>query len=234
MVVPAEAAQISDNEVDLGRGQRVAERRHDAARNPRPWPPSRMVALQSTSSSGVVWSHRVKSGKGLRFFETYLGVGSAFAVRTVAARAGGPENVLSGAEIQLTGLAEGRGCDQANRQQVIPSSQHEELQGYHVVFGDWICSRLMGIHVQKRYTQSDTGGLMSLRNLVLPLALAIPDAFAQDAPKIEFEKFALPNGLQVILHVDRKLPIVHVNEWFHVGSKNERPGGPASRTSSST
>ena len=34
----------------------------------------------------------------------------------------------------------------------------------------------------------------------------------------------LPNGLQLILHVDRKLPIVHVNQWFHVGSKNEKPG----------
>jgi zinc protease len=43
-------------------------------------------------------------------------------------------------------------------------------------------------------------------------------------PKIEFEKYTLPNGLQVILHADHKLPIVHVNEWFHVGSKNERPG----------
>lgn len=43
-------------------------------------------------------------------------------------------------------------------------------------------------------------------------------------PKIEFEKYTLPNGLQVILHVDRKLPIVHVNQWFHVGSANERMG----------
>ncbi len=43
-------------------------------------------------------------------------------------------------------------------------------------------------------------------------------------PSPAFEKFVLPNGLQVILHVDRKLPIVHVNEWFHVGSKNEKPG----------
>ncbi len=43
-------------------------------------------------------------------------------------------------------------------------------------------------------------------------------------PKIQFEKYTLPNGLSVILHVDRKLPIVHVNEWFHVGSKNERAG----------
>lgn len=43
-------------------------------------------------------------------------------------------------------------------------------------------------------------------------------------PKIEFEKYTLPNGLQVILHVDKKLPIVHVNQWFHVGSANERMG----------
>jgi zinc protease len=65
---------------------------------------------------------------------------------------------------------------------------------------------------------------MSLRNLALSLALTIPAVLAQDAPKIEFEKFVLPNGLQVILHVDRKLPMVHVNSWFHVGSKNEKTG----------
>jgi zinc protease len=43
-------------------------------------------------------------------------------------------------------------------------------------------------------------------------------------PQIPYEKYTLPNGLQVILHVDRKLPVVHVNVWYHVGSKNERPG----------
>lgn len=47
---------------------------------------------------------------------------------------------------------------------------------------------------------------------------------AAAAPKVEFEKYRLPNGLQVILHVDRKLPVVHVNQWFHVGSKNEKAG----------
>ena len=45
-----------------------------------------------------------------------------------------------------------------------------------------------------------------------------------DMPEIAFEKYTLPNGLQVILHVDRKLPMVHVNNWYHVGSKNERFG----------
>ena len=51
-----------------------------------------------------------------------------------------------------------------------------------------------------------------------------PTAVQSAIPKLEFEKYTLPNGLQVILHVDRKLPIVHVNEWFHVGSKNEKTG----------
>jgi len=45
---------------------------------------------------------------------------------------------------------------------------------------------------------------------------------AAATPKVEFEKYTLPNGLQVILHIDRKLPVVHVNQWFHVGSKNEQ------------
>ncbi|MCB1008096.1 MAG: insulinase family protein [Acidobacteria bacterium] len=57
-------------------------------------------------------------------------------------------------------------------------------------------------------------------------AAALPAlaADAADVPQVEFEKYTLPNGLQVILHVDRKLPVVHVNQWYHVGSKNEKPG----------
>ncbi len=46
----------------------------------------------------------------------------------------------------------------------------------------------------------------------------------KNLPRVSFEKYTLPNGLQVILHIDRKLPVVHVNHWFHVGSKVERPG----------
>ncbi len=53
----------------------------------------------------------------------------------------------------------------------------------------------------------------------------LPDPVEEKAtPRIEFEKQTLPNGLQLILHVDRKLPVVHVNQWYHVGSKNERRG----------
>jgi zinc protease len=43
-------------------------------------------------------------------------------------------------------------------------------------------------------------------------------------PPINVQEFTLPNGLRVILHEDHSTPIVAVNVWYHVGSKNERPG----------
>jgi zinc protease len=48
-------------------------------------------------------------------------------------------------------------------------------------------------------------------------------AFAQD-PEIPFDEFYLSNGLHVVVHQDHKAPIVAVNIWYHVGSKNEVPG----------
>jgi zinc protease len=41
---------------------------------------------------------------------------------------------------------------------------------------------------------------------------------------LPFTKHTLGNGLDVLLHEDRACPIVAVNIWYHVGSKNERPG----------
>ncbi len=41
---------------------------------------------------------------------------------------------------------------------------------------------------------------------------------------ISYDKFTLPNGLDVILHEDHSLPVTAVNVWYHVGSKNEEPG----------
>jgi zinc protease len=54
------------------------------------------------------------------------------------------------------------------------------------------------------------------------LGLTTP-AWAED-PDIAFEEFYLDNGLRVIVHEDRKAPIVAVTIWYHVGSKNEVPG----------
>ena len=42
--------------------------------------------------------------------------------------------------------------------------------------------------------------------------------------ELPFTKHTLANGLDVLVHEDHHVPIVAVNIWFHVGSKNERPG----------
>ncbi|MEJ2539459.1 MAG: pitrilysin family protein [Gemmatimonadota bacterium] len=59
-------------------------------------------------------------------------------------------------------------------------------------------------------------------------ALAAPAlparAQAPAPPEIEFTRYVLDNGLTLIVHEDRKAPIVAVNVWYHVGSKNEKPG----------
>jgi zinc protease len=47
---------------------------------------------------------------------------------------------------------------------------------------------------------------------------------ATDTIKIPFETYTLANGLTVILSVDHTTPTVAVNVWYHVGSKNEKPG----------
>jgi len=41
---------------------------------------------------------------------------------------------------------------------------------------------------------------------------------------ISYSKHTLENGLDVLIHEDRACPIVSVNIWYHVGSKNETPG----------
>jgi zinc protease len=43
-------------------------------------------------------------------------------------------------------------------------------------------------------------------------------------PKLQYDISKLDNGLTVILSEDHSTPIVHVALWYHVGSKNEKPG----------
>ncbi len=60
--------------------------------------------------------------------------------------------------------------------------------------------------------------------VLLTMVLA-PRGFAQDKEiDIPFQKFVLDNGLTLIVHEDHKAPIVAINTWYHVGSKNEKPG----------
>jgi zinc protease len=63
--------------------------------------------------------------------------------------------------------------------------------------------------------------------VTIALLLALASARAQapaEGPEIPYEKYELPNGLDVILAPDPSTPIVHVNVWYWVGSKDEKPG----------
>ena len=72
--------------------------------------------------------------------------------------------------------------------------------------------------------------LFKFKNIFLILAtvtISSIQAYGQpelEVPDIEFETFTLDNGLTVVVHEDRKVPMVAVNIWYHVGSKNEKPG----------
>jgi len=65
--------------------------------------------------------------------------------------------------------------------------------------------------------------LVAFGYLIIAPALG-PGIGAQATPRIQFEKYKLPNGLEVILHEDHSTPIVAVDTWYHVGSGDEQLG----------
>jgi zinc protease len=61
--------------------------------------------------------------------------------------------------------------------------------------------------------------------LLSPVCSAAPPAAVDiPIPDVPYTKFVLKNGLTVLVHEDHKSPVVAVNTWYHVGSKNEKPG----------
>jgi len=66
---------------------------------------------------------------------------------------------------------------------------------------------------------------MGIKFVVALLAVAGSAMHAQvGTVDVAYQKFVLKNGLTLVVHEDHKAPIVAVNIWYHVGSKNERPG----------
>ena len=61
--------------------------------------------------------------------------------------------------------------------------------------------------------------LAALASVALPVG-----AQTLRPPKLEIAQFTLPNGLKVVALEDHSAPIVNVQVWYHVGSKDERPG----------
>ena len=68
--------------------------------------------------------------------------------------------------------------------------------------------------------------LQLAKALLVTMTLVCAAAIADSSAKIDipFDKFTLDNGLTVIVHEDRKAPIVAVSIWYHVGSKDEPEG----------
>jgi zinc protease len=65
---------------------------------------------------------------------------------------------------------------------------------------------------------------MEIAMRILLLLALFPAAVAAQEGRIAFEQFTLPNGLRVIYSEDRSTPVVSVDVWYHVGSRNERAG----------
>ena len=66
--------------------------------------------------------------------------------------------------------------------------------------------------------------LLAIAGLTTSSAQNQGAAASADIPRLQFEKYTLPNGLEVILSPKRGLPMVAVNLWYHVGPANEDKG----------
>jgi zinc protease len=65
------------------------------------------------------------------------------------------------------------------------------------------------------------------RAAVITLVVAVTTSLSAQAPaplQVPYRQFRLANGLTVILHQDKSVPVVAINVWYHVGSANERQG----------
>jgi zinc protease len=60
--------------------------------------------------------------------------------------------------------------------------------------------------------------------VVLFMTTSVPAQMGDKLPPIKYKEMTLKNGLRVIMHEDHSTPIVAVNLWYHVGSKNEVAG----------
>jgi zinc protease len=68
-------------------------------------------------------------------------------------------------------------------------------------------------------------GLASVLFAALVVAgLAVSPSAAVRPPKLQYDQFTLANGMTVVLSEDHSTPIVHLQLWYHVGSKNEKKG----------
>ena len=75
-----------------------------------------------------------------------------------------------------------------------------------------------------RFSARSTQLLAALLALAVLTPAIAAAAVSPVSVEIPYQKFVLDNGLTLLVHEDHKAPIVAVNVWYHVGSKNEKPG----------
>jgi zinc protease len=75
-----------------------------------------------------------------------------------------------------------------------------------------------------RMLKAMIAGLAGLALLAPALPAHAADALKVTPPMLEVQTHKLANGLQVLFHEDHSVPVVNVQLWYHVGSKDERPG----------
>ncbi|MEO7674494.1 MAG: insulinase family protein, partial [Pyrinomonadaceae bacterium] len=56
------------------------------------------------------------------------------------------------------------------------------------------------------------------------MTTSVPAQNGNKLPPLKIKEYKLKNGLRVVLHEDKSTPVVAVNLWYHVGSKNEETG----------
>lgn len=71
-------------------------------------------------------------------------------------------------------------------------------------------------------TRTHLSTLLAVVSLAAPFGARAQDSFK--IPTLPVERYQLPNGLTVLLSEDHSAPVVAVDVWYHVGSKNESPG----------
>src|SRR5437879_10893608 len=106
------------------------------------------------------------------------------------------------------------GCGYCKWRQIMKNGSLRVLASFFVVLGP------ASLGFVRAYAQSN-----SVPKVAAAASTKIP------IPDISYSKFMLANGLTVLVHEDHKAPIVAVNTWYHVGSKNEKPGKTGDRKS---
>lgn len=64
--------------------------------------------------------------------------------------------------------------------------------------------------------------LINIFTLNFIFIFSVQASMLEDLPEIKYETFKLDNGLTVVVHEDKKVPMVAVNVWYHVGSKMKK------------